>query len=215
LLDLGFSSLQLAGPGRGFSFQRDEPLDMRLDTTAAGPTAADLIAGGAESALAELLFQYGEEPAARRIAREIVRQRQIAPVRTTGQLHDLVWRAVGGRHGAAIDPATRTFQALRIAVNDELGQLDRALPQAINLLKPGGRLAVIAFHSLEDRIVKHHFARAASGCICPPGLPECRCGHRPEVRLLWRKPRVPTGREVAQNPRARSAKLRAVERLTA
>jgi 16S rRNA (cytosine1402-N4)-methyltransferase len=213
LLDLGFSSLQLDGDGRGFSFQRDEPLDMRLDTDADTPTAAAILAHTSESDLARLLYRFGEEPAARRIAREIVQQRTVAPLRTTGQLHRAVWRAVGGRHGALIDPATRTFQALRIAVNDELGQLERVLPQAISLLKPGGRLAVISFHSLEDRIIKQHFARAAAACICPPNLPECRCGHQPEVRLLWRKPRVPGADEVRRNPRARSAKLRAVERL--
>jgi 16S rRNA (cytosine1402-N4)-methyltransferase len=213
LLDLGFSSLQLGASGRGLSFQRDEPLDMRLDPTADVPTAADLIAAGSESTLADLLYRYGEEPAARRIAREIVVRRAAGPLRTTGELHAAVWRAVGGRRGAAIDPATRTFQALRIAVNDELGQLERALPQAIGLLKPGGRLAVITFHSLEDRIVKQAFVRAASRCVCPPGLPECRCGHVAEVRLLWRKPRMAGAEEVAANPRARSAKLRAVERL--
>jgi len=213
LLDLGFSSLQLAGTGRGFSFQRDEPLDMRLDQDAATPTAADILAETSKADLAALLFRFGEEPAARRIAREIARRRTATPLRTTGQLHQAVWSAVGGRHGAAIDPATRTFQALRIAVNDELGQLERVLPRAIALLKPGGRLAVISFHSLEDRIVKQQFARAAAACLCPPELPECRCGHRPEVRVLWRKPRTPGADEILHNPRARSAKLRAVERL--
>lgn len=215
LLDLGFSSLQLAAVGRGFSFQRDELLDMRLDPSAHVPTAADLIALATEADLATLLFRYGEEPAARRIAREIVARRASSPIRTTGQLHAAIWRAVGGRHGTAIDPATRTFQALRIAVNDELGQLERALPQALRLLKPGGRLAVIAFHSLEDRIVKRYFTRFAAACVCPPGLPECRCGHLPEVRFLWRKPLLAGANELAVNPRARSAKLRAVERLAA
>lgn len=215
LLDLGFSSLQLAAPGRGFSFQRDDPLDMRLDQRAAIPTAADVLATSSESELADLLFRYGEEPAARRIAREIVRRRPFGGVSTTAQLHDAVWRAVGGRHGAAIDPATRTFQALRIAVNDELGQLERVLPQAIDLLAPGGRLAVITFHSLEDRLVKRYLALAAAGCVCPPGLPECRCGHTPEVRLLWRKARTPGADELARNPRARSAKLRAAVKLGA
>ena len=213
LLDLGFSSVQLDSAGRGFSFQRDEPLDMRMDSGKDMPTAADLLATASEAALADLLFRFGEEPAARRIAREITRRRSVAPLRTTGQLQAAVWRAVGGRHGMPIDPATRTFQALRIAVNDELGQLERVLPQALALLKPGGRLAVITFHSLEDRLVKQHFVSAAAGCICPPGLPECRCGHQPEVRLLWRKPRTATAAELVNNPRARSAKLRAVERL--
>jgi 16S rRNA (cytosine1402-N4)-methyltransferase len=213
LLDLGFSSVQLDSAGRGFSFQRDEPLDMRMDSGAATPTAADLLATASEAALADMLFRYGEEPAARRIAREIGRRRALAPLRTTGQLRAAVWSAVGGRRGLPIDPATRTFQALRIAVNDELGQLARVLPQALAVLKPGGRLAVITFHSLEDRIVKQHFAGAAAACICPPGLPECRCGHQPEVRVLWRKPRTATTAELLNNPRARSAKLRAVERL--
>jgi 16S rRNA (cytosine1402-N4)-methyltransferase len=213
LLDLGFSSVQLDSAGRGFSFQRDEPLDMRMDSGAATPTAADLLATASEAALADMLFRYGEEPAARRIAREIGRRRALAPLRTTGQLHAAVWSAVGGRHGLPTDPATRTFQALRIAVNDELGQLERVLPQALAVLQPAGRLAVITFHSLEDRIVKRHFTGAAAACICPPGLPECRCGHQPEVRLLWRKPRTAAAAELINNPRARSAKLRAVERL--
>lgn len=213
LLDLGFSSLQVDGAGRGFSFQRDEPLDMRMDSGAPMPTAADLLATASEAALAEILFRYGEEPAARRIAREITHRRSLSPLRTSGQLHAAVWRAVGGRHSRPIDPATRTFQALRIAVNDELGQLERVLPQALALLRPGGRLAIITFHSLEDRLVKRHFAQWAATCICPPGLPACRCGHRPEARLVWRKPRTATAAELAINPRARSAKLRAVERL--
>ena len=213
LLDLGWSSIQLATPGRGLSFQRDEPLDMRLDPTSPGATAEQLVNELPEAKLADLIYRYGEEPAARRIAREVVRRRERGAMRTTGDLHDAVWRAVGGRRPAGIDPATRTFQALRIAVNDELGRLERALPLAIAALRPGGRLAIISFHSLEDRIVKEQLARAAAVCICPPGLPECRCGHRPEVRLLTRKPITPGTDEVKTNPRSRSAKLRVAEKL--
>jgi len=213
LFDLGFSSIQLDSPGRGFSFQQDGLLDMRLDPTAPIPTARDLLATLPEQELADLLFRYGEEPLARRIAREVVRRRAHGSVSTTSELRALVCAVSGGRHGRATDPATRTFQALRIAVNDELGQLAAALPQAISALGPSGRIAVITFHSLEDRIVKQHLATAAAGCICPPDLPECRCGHQPVVSLLWRKPRTPSRQEVARNPRSRSAKLRAAVKL--
>ncbi|MCS6801117.1 MAG: 16S rRNA (cytosine(1402)-N(4))-methyltransferase RsmH [Chloroflexota bacterium] len=210
LLDLGVSSLQLADPAMGLSFQRDDPLDMRLDPTLE-TTAADLVNGLGERELADLLWRYGEEPASRRIARAIVRHR---PIATTGQLAAVVAQAAGRPRGR-IHPATRVFQALRIAVNDELGMLERALEAAIEALAPSGRLVVISFHSLEDRLVKCRFAEEAKGCRCPPRTPQCLCRQQPRLRLLTRRPVTPSATEVAHNPRARSAKLRAVERLEA
>lgn len=208
LLDLGFSSDQVADPARGFSFQAEGPLDMRFNP--ANPTtAADLVNTLARRDLADLLFRYGEEHRAWPIAQAIVMRR---PLRTTGDLVNAVMAAVGGRW-RGIHPATRTFQALRIAVNDELGMLERALPQALDLLAPGGRLAVITFHSLEDRIVKDFLRREAQGCICPPGLPVCTCHHQATLVILTRKPITPSAEEVSANPRARSAKLRVAERI--
>ncbi|MEF3274371.1 MAG: 16S rRNA (cytosine(1402)-N(4))-methyltransferase RsmH [Chloroflexus sp.] len=198
LFDLGVSSYQLDTPERGFSFAADGPLDMRLDPTR-GVTAADLVNRSSERELAEIIFQYGEEPAARRIARAIVERRRIQPFQRTADLAALVARIVGGRH-RRIHPATRTFQALRIAVNRELDQLAAALPQAANLLAPGGRLAVISFHSLEDRIVKHFMRTEASG-------------ERPRLALFTKKPVTATDEEIAINPRARSAKLRVATRM--
>jgi 16S rRNA (cytosine1402-N4)-methyltransferase len=208
LMDLGFSSRQLADPHRGFSFSQDGPLDMRLDPTR-GPSAADLVNSLSEAELASLLWRYGEERHSRRIARAIVAAR---PLATTGQLADLVMRTVGQRE--KIHPATRTFQALRIAINDELDALAQALPQARDLLRPGGRLAVISFHSLEDRLVKHFFQQEARDCICPPEAPVCTCGHRATLRVLTRRPVRPGEEEIARNPRSRSAKLRIAERLS-
>ena len=199
LADLGVSSMQFDTEGRGFSFRRDEPLDMRMDQTG-GPTVADLLANVGEEDLANVIFQYGEERFSRRIARGIVEARRTAPVRTTGQLAQLVRRAVPRKGYQRIDPATRTFQALRIWVNRELEGLDAFLVDASRLLRAGARLAVITFHSLEDRIVKHVFRGLAAG--------------EGAVRVLTRKPVVPGEAEVARNPRARSAKLRAIERLT-
>jgi 16S rRNA (cytosine1402-N4)-methyltransferase len=199
LADLGVSSLQLDGSGRGFSFQRDEPLDMRMDQ-ASGPTAADLVAVLSEHELADVIFQYGEERYSRRIARAIVEMREEQPVTTTGQLAAIVRRAVPRRGYSPIHPATRTFQALRIRVNDELDGLDRFVEAASRRLAPGGRLAVIAFHSLEDRVVKHTLRRLATG-------------EDAVLRLLWRKPRRATDAEVAANPRSRSAHVRAAERM--
>ncbi|PDW04914.1 16S rRNA (cytosine(1402)-N(4))-methyltransferase RsmH [Candidatus Viridilinea mediisalina] len=204
LLDLGVSSHQLDTPARGFSFTNDGPLDMRLDPTC-GPTAADLVNDLEETVLADLIYRYGEERASRRIARQIVAQRRQAPLRTTAELAALVARALGRGGRERIHPATRTFQALRIAVNAELDQLEAALPQAVTLLRPGGRLAVISFHSLEDRIVKHYF-RAVSGYGGSANpLP-------PQLRIITKKPVEATAAEVAHNPRARSAKLRVAER---
>jgi len=198
LADLGVSSLQFDEPGRGFSFQRDEPLDMRMDRTG-GATAADLVARSTERELADAIFQYGEERFSRRIARAIVEARRTAPVATTGLLASIVRRAIPRRGPARIDPATRTFQALRIWVNRELDGLDAFLETAVRRLRAGARLVVITFHSLEDRIVKHTF-RALERSVAG-------------VRVLTKKPVTPSDEEVARNPRARSAKLRAAERM--
>jgi 16S rRNA (cytosine1402-N4)-methyltransferase len=208
LLDLGLSSLQLAQVERGFSFQAAAPLDMRFDPSRGIP-ASELINRLSENELADLLYRYGEEPRSRRIARAIVEAR---PIRDTLHLAEVVARAVGGRRGR-IHPATRTFQALRIAVNQELEALAAVLPQAISLLRPGGRIAVIAFHSLEDRVVKRFFQQESRDCICPPEAPVCTCSHRATVRLITRHPQRPREEEVARNPRSRSARLRIAERL--
>ena len=210
LLDLGVSSLQLDRPERGFSFQEEGPLDMRMDPSAP-LTAEEIVNQWPADELADLIYAYGEERHSRRVARAIVAAR---PLRTTGELARAVSRAVGGRSGG-IHPATRTFQALRIAVNAELESLEEVLPQAVALLRPGGRLAVIAFHSLEDRIVKQFMAREARDCICPPRLPVCVCGHQATLRPVTRKPLRATEAEVARNPRSRSARLRIAERLEA
>ena len=211
LFDLGLSSDTLEASGRGFSFQRDEPLDMRFDPSQ-GITAAALLADGTAADLREVFHRYGEEPAAGRLARAIVRARTEAPLATTNDLVAVVERVLGPSRGRT-HPATRAFQALRIAVNDELVSLEAALGQAVELLAPGGRLVVIAFHSLEDRIVKQ-FMRAESGgeCRCPPGLPVCVCRRAPRLELLTRRPVTPVATETARNPRARSAKLRAAVR---
>jgi 16S rRNA (cytosine1402-N4)-methyltransferase len=209
LLDLGLSSLQLADPERGFAFSREGPLDMRFDPTAGGPTAADLVNQLAVKELADLLYHYGEERQARRIAGAIVSAR---PLNTTTQLADVVCQATGRRRGR-IHPATRTFQALRIAVNDELTALETALPQVLELLADGGRLVVMSFHSLEDRIVKRFLRRESTDCVCPPEIPVCMCDHRARVQVLTSKPVRPTPEEVEINPRSRSARLRAAERI--
>lgn len=209
LFDLGVSSLQLDTPERGFSFRHDGPLDMRF--SGEGMTAAALIASATEGELVQILREYGEEPRARRIARALVHARSRQPIATTGELRHLVARAVGGRHGKT-DPATRTFQALRIAVNRELPRLQPSLERAIRRLCPGGRLAVIAFHSLEDRLVKQTLRRLSGRCVCRPGVGICGC--RPEALLdvLTRRPVRPGETEVRENPRARSARLRAATR---
>jgi 16S rRNA (cytosine1402-N4)-methyltransferase len=209
LLDLGISSYQLDEASRGFSFLGEGPLDMRMDLEA-DLTAGEIVNEWPQDELADLIYQFGEEPGSRRIARAIVAAR---PIASTGQLAALVERALGGRRGQRTHPATRTFQALRIAVNDELGVLEAALPTAVSLLAPGGRLAVITFHSLEDRLVKHFFQRESQDCICPPGLPTCQCHHRATLRRVSRKPIQPSTEEIAENPRSRSAKLRIAERL--
>ena len=211
LLDLGLSSDQLADRERGFSFSHDAPLDMRFDRTR-GVSAADLVNTLPEAELADLLWRYGEERRSRAIARRIGEARARRPITRTGELARLVAGVVHGRPGG-IHPATRTFQALRIAVNDELASLEAALPAAIELLRPGGRLAVISFHSLEDRIVKRFFQQEERGCVCPPELPECVCGRSPRLRIVTRHPLTASEAETATNPRARSAKLRVAEKI--
>jgi 16S rRNA (cytosine1402-N4)-methyltransferase len=207
LMDLGVSSPQLDDPGRGFSFQGEGPLDMRMDQSD-GDMAADLVNRAHERELERIIREYGEEPKARAVARAIVGGR---PFETTAQLARAVRRAALG--GGDIDPATRTFQAIRIAVNDELRQLELALPVLTGLLAPGGRIAVISFHSLEDRIVKQFFETEAKDCICPPKQPICTCAHVASVVRITKKPVTAEKNEIAINPRARSAKLRAVEKI--
>jgi len=212
LLDLGVSSLQLDAAERGFSFQQEGPLDMRMGPDAS-ITAAEIVNRWPEDELARIIYTYGEERRSRRVARAIVAAR---PLRTTRELADVVARAAGGGGRTAVGrlhPATRTFQALRIAVNGELEALEAVLPQAAGLLAPGGRLAVIAFHSLEDRIVKQFMARESTDCICPPRQPYCTCGHRATLTRLTRKPVRAREEEVSRNPRSRSARLRVAERL--
>lgn len=212
LLDLGVSSFQLDAGHRGFSFQVDAPLDMRMDRSK-GLTAAEILQQYSAEELARIFFEYGEERYSRRIARRIVEQRVETPLTTTGQLAELVRHSVPrGRVPTRIHPATRVFQALRIEVNGELEHVAQGLEKAINCLRPGGRLAVISFHSLEDRLVKRYFRSEAKGCICPPRLPQCVCNHQPRVEVLTRKGLRASEKEVANNPRSRSAVLRAVRR---
>ena len=208
LFDLGVSSLQLDTAERGFSFQLDAPLNMRFDP-GQGLTASDIVNSFSEQELAKLIEKYGEERHSRRIARYIVQNR---PIVTTVELARLVEQASGGKR-TRIHPATRTFMALRIAVNSELQNLELTLKQTVNLLRPGGRLTVISYHSLEDRIVKQFMRSAASSCLCPPGTVVCRCGHVPTLKLISRKVIKPTSLEIESNPRSRSAKLRIAERL--
>lgn len=211
LFDLGVSSLELGRPERGFSLRSEAPLDMRFDQSA-GPTAAELLASLDEEELAEVIYRYGEEPRSRGIARAIVAARGRRPVETTSDLARLVER-VYGRASRRIHPATKTFQALRIAVNRELEMIESALPEALSVLAKGGRLVVISFHSLEDRLVKRFLVEEAKGCVCPPEVPVCVCGRVPTVEILTRKVITPTQEEIRMNPRARSAKLRAARKL--
>jgi 16S rRNA (cytosine1402-N4)-methyltransferase len=208
LLDLGVSSMQIDTPQRGFSFLTDGPLDMRFDPTQP-LTADDLVNRADEQELADWIWRYGEDPLSRRIARGICQAR---PIHTTLQLAEVVLRAAGGRKGR-IHPATRTFQALRMAVNQELQTIEAVLPQALKALAPGGRLAVISFHSLEDRLVKQYFRRESRDCICPPELPYCTCGHKAILKEVNRHPIEADEVETADNPRSRSAKLRVAEKL--
>lgn len=210
LLDLGFSSFQIDDPERGFSLRLDGPLDMRFDTTA-GPSAADLVNELDEASLADLIWRYGEDRNSRRIAAAIVRARKQQPIETTSQLAAFVEQASAGPRGR-IHPATRTFQALRIAVNDELETLETALAASVASLAPEGRLAVISFHSLEDRIVKQFIARQSATCVCPPEQPVCTCQTVPKLKPVG-KPVKPTDEEIERNSRSRSAIMRIAERL--
>jgi 16S rRNA (cytosine1402-N4)-methyltransferase len=211
LLDLGLSSYQLDEGERGFSFRHDAPLDMRFDQ-GDGVTAADLVNTRSAEDLARIIWIYGEERQSRRIASAIVREREHVPVRTTGQLASLIERTVGGRKRSHIHPATRTFQALRIEVNAELDALASALEAATGVLAPGGRLVVIAFHSLEDRIVKRFIEAESRSCVCPPDQPVCTCDTIPRLRRIG-KPIRPSSDETESNPRSRSAIMRVAERL--
>lgn len=216
LADLGVSSLQFDSPARGFSFRHDAPLDMRMDAGGDEETAAELLARLPEEEIARIIYEYGEERRSRRIARWIVQRREEGrPVETTKDLADMVARAAGHKQRGEqrIHPATRTFQALRIAVNRELEGLGEFVEASIDLLTAGGRLAVISFHSLEDRIVKHTLRRLAGGCECDSRAPVCTCGARRAVEILTRRPVVASEGELEENPRARSAKLRACEKL--
>lgn len=214
LLDLGLSQHQLESSGRGFSFQKDEPLDMRMDVRIE-TCARDLINGLAEERLVRIFREYGEERWAKRIARSVVNVRRKKSIQTSRQLAELVSAAVprGTAGKQKIHPATRVFMALRIAVNGELDRLEQFLGFALDYLENQGRLVVLSFHSLEDRIVKQYFKQAAKGCTCPADLPQCVCGGRPRVRILTKKVLRPTDEEIAANPMARSTRLRAVEKL--
>ena len=212
LLDLGVSSMQLDRPERGFSYATDAPLDMRMDP-ASEPSAAGLVNEASERELQTIFRRYGEERYARQIARAIVRRRKSRPFERSGELVETIKAAIPApvRFGDG-HPAKRVFQALRIAVNDELGELERALPAAVQMLRPGGRIAVISFHSLEDRAVKHFFRDEERGCQCPPEFPVCVCGHEPVLRVLTRRAVRPSAAETAVNPRAASARLRVAEK---
>jgi 16S rRNA (cytosine1402-N4)-methyltransferase len=216
LFDLGLSSYQLADADRGFGFRAGGPLDMRFDTRRGVP-ASELLASLDANELTALFRRYGEEPKAGRIARAIVDARRTAPIATAEELAALVERVLppNPRQPRRTHPATRVFQALRIAVNEELDALQEGLAAALDLLRPGGRLVVLSYHSLEDRIVKRFLAAERRGCVCPPEIPVCVCGRNPRLRLLTRPSLTPTAEEIAANPRARSARMRAAERLAA
>lgn len=216
LMDIGVSSLQLDSAERGFSFSQDGPLDMRMDTHS-GHTAAWVVNNYPEEKLSKVIFEYGEEPKARALARAIVKVRAEKHIETTGELASLALRVLGKprskRGETSRHPATRLFQAVRIEVNRELEVLQKALKTVLGLLKPGGRVAVITFHSLEDRIVKQFFKTEATDCLCSPDIPQCICGHKASLKILTGKPVTASDEELEQNPRARSAKLRVAEKL--
>ena len=211
--DLGMSSFHIETSGRGFSFLKDEPLDMRMDARLRF-TASDLVNEMDEEEISRILSTYGEEKWSKRIAREILRFRRRATIKTSAQLADIVSDAIPKQfHPQNIHPATKTFQAFRIAVNNELENLERFLKEAVPLIKPGGRIVIISFHSLEDRLVKNTFKKLSSPCICPPGLPRCGCGGKSVLKILTRSPVMAGVEELLDNPRARSAKLRVGERI--
>ena len=211
LLDIGVSSYQLDTPERGFSYHHDAPLDMRMSKE--GPSARDLVNTLGQQELADIIFRYGEDRSARRIAQGIVQAREQAPIETTAQLAEIIKASVPAAGRGEGHPARKTFQALRIAVNGELDRLREGLQAGFGLLKPGGRLAVITFHSLEDRIVKQQMHDWCQGCICPKDFPVCVCGRKPQGTLVYKKGLAPSEAEVAENPRARSARLRVIEKL--
>ncbi len=216
IADLGVSSLQLDSEDRGFSFRFNAPLDMRMNAASGEPTAADLLDTLSQDEIANIIYRFGEERFSRRIARRIVERREASePVKTTKQLAELVERSVKRSPKDKIHPATRTFQALRIAVNHETEILEQFINDAVDLLKIDGRLAILTFHSLEDRIVKRTFQKLSGKCFCPPRIPQCMCGAVKQVEILTRKPIIPTVEETETNPRSRSAKLRAVRKLEA
>lgn len=211
LLDLGVSSWQLDNPARGFSYREDAPLDMRMSQS--GTTAAQLLAESSEAEISRILWEYGEERYARNIARNIVKAREKAPVETTMQLVEIIKSSMPAAARREKNPCKRTFQALRIAVNSELDALSQGVDAAFDCLAPGGRLVIITFHSLEDRMVKQKFAELAKGCVCPPEFPVCVCGRTPAAKLINRKPILPSPEELAVNHRSASAKLRILEKI--
>ncbi len=215
VLDLGVSSLQLEMAEKGFSFTRNGPLDMRMGRAAGSISAARLLKKISVYELKNIIARYGEEPMAGRIARAIVDVREKKDIRTTLELAEIVEKAYPSKRRAMArnHPATKTFQALRIALNRELDNLSDFLDKIFDWLSPGARIVIISFHSLEDRIVKHSFRREASACLCPPEYPECKCGHMKKIKILTRKPLTPAEEEIRDNPRSRSARLRAAERL--
>jgi 16S rRNA (cytosine1402-N4)-methyltransferase len=213
ILDLGVSSHQLLSSNRGFSFSTEGPLDMRMDREQQ-ITASDLVNTPPEQELKKILREYGEERYAALIAKTIVRERTKQPIETTFDLANVVAKTIPfASHPRKIHPATRTFQALRIAVNNEFANLESVLPDAVDIVAPRGRIAVISFHSLEDRIIKNFFRQQSQSCICPPHLPKCGCGHSPKLKVLTKRSIVPTDEEIRINPRSRSARLRGAEKL--
>ena len=213
LADLGMSSYQVDSSERGFSFMREEPLDMRMDPRLRF-TAYDLVNEMTMDEISRVLRMYGEEKWSRRIAKRIVEARAESPIKTSAELADIVSQAIPKKfHPARIHPATKTFQALRIAVNNELENIEQFIGKAVSRLKPGGRIVIISFHSLEDRLVKSNFLKLSSPCVCPPGMPECGCGKKQELRIITRTPVIPSEEEIQYNPRARSAKMRVGEKV--